>query len=198
MSLKKLLKGFISMFFRGLLFVVPLVLIVWGTVKLVVWIEHLISKQIVIQGTLIPGFVIALVLLVFIALLGWIGTTIIAVPIRNYFNRLMDNAPLLRTVYSAIKDLMGTVVGQRKSFNQPVLVKLEQSGMVERLGFITQEDLSDLGMDEGRIAVYLPFSYSFSGHLVIVPRSQVSKVDAKSADVMKFIVSGGVANIEAE
>ena len=43
-----------------------------------------------------------------------------------------------------------------------------------------------------------PFPTVFSGHLVIVPRSQITKVDAKSADVMKFIVSGGVANIDSE
>ena len=74
---------------------------------------------------------------------------------------------------------------------------MNESGL-EKLGFITQEDLSKLGI-EGKVAVYLPHSYNFSGNLFIVPSQNVIILkSASSADVMKFIVSGGVTEIESK
>ena len=64
---------------------------------------------------------------------------------------------------------------------------------LEKLGFITEEDLGVLGLPAGRVAVYLPHSFAWSGNLYIVPADHVTPLDAKAADVLKFIVSGGVA-----
>jgi len=108
----------------------------------------------------------------------------------------LDGAPLIRTIYNAVKDLVGAFVGKKKSFSQPVLVKLSNDTAIEKLGFITSEDLSELGLDSTKIAVYLPHSYAFSGNLFIVDRRNVTPINAKSADVMKFIVSGGVAKAD--
>jgi uncharacterized membrane protein len=62
---------------------------------------------------------------------------------------------------------------------------------LEKLGFLTAKDLSRLG-ELDKVAVYFPHSYNFSGELFIVPRDQVKKIDVNPAEVMKFIVSGGV------
>ena len=56
---------------------------------------------------------------------------------------------------------------------------------------MTSDDLTELGIPSGKVAVYLPHSYAFSGNLFIVPAENITLVDAKAADVMKFIVSGG-------
>ena len=45
----------------------------------------------------------------------------------------------------------------------------------------------------GRVAACLPHSFAWSGNLYIVPADHVTPLDAKAADVLKFIVSGGVA-----
>ena len=60
---------------------------------------------------------------------------------------------------------------------------------------MTSDDLTELGIPSGKVAVYLPHSYAFSGNLFIVPAENITLVDAKAADVMKFIVSGGVSKI---
>lgn len=133
-----------------------------------------------------------------VTIIGYVGSTIIAEPIRRYFNRLLDRAPLLKTTYTALSDFLSTIVGKRKSFSHPVLIKMDRNSDVERLGFVTEEDLTQLGLPEGKVAIYLPFSYSFSGNLIILPVANVTPIDAKSADIMKFIVSGGVAHIEKE
>ena len=45
---------------------------------------------------------------------------------------------------------------------------------------------------EGQVAVYVPFSYSVAGHIVIMPADRVEPLAADAADAMAFIVSGGV------
>ena len=46
---------------------------------------------------------------------------------------------------------------------------------------------------QDKVAVYLPHSYNFSGNFYIVPREHVTLIDLPGADVMKFVVSGGVS-----
>lgn len=65
---------------------------------------------------------------------------------------------------------------------------------LEKLGFITEEDLSKLD-EKGKVVVYFPHSYNFSGELFIVPKNQVRSIDVNPADLMKFIVSGGATGI---
>ncbi len=132
-----------------------------------------------------------------LTLLGALASTIVLKPFTYLFSRFLDRAPLIRTIYNAVKDLVGAFVGKKKSFSQPVLVKLSNDTTIEKLGFITSEDLHELGLDSTKIAVYLPHSYAFSGNLFIVDRRNVTPLSAKSADVMKFIVSGGVAKADA-
>jgi len=75
------------------------------------------------------------------------------------------------------------------------LVMLDQSGVLNRLGFITSTDINDLGIKD-KIAVYLPSSYGVLGELYIIPATHIKPIDANSADVMKFIVSGGVTKVK--
>ena len=66
---------------------------------------------------------------------------------------------------------------------------------LEKLGFLTEHDLAILG-EEDKVAVYFPHSYNFSGELFIVPSNQVRELDISPTDVMKFIVSGGVSQLD--
>ena len=80
-----------------------------------------------------------------------------------------------------------------------MLVKTAEGSNVEVIGFVTDDDLAELGdLDtKGKIAVYVPMSYSFSGHLIIVPKTSVTVVDRNAVEVMKYIVSGGIVEIES-
>ena len=98
-------------------------------------------------------------------------------------------------IYSSVKDLLSAFVGKERKFDKPVLVSLDKEGVLKRLGFITSDDLNDLGITD-RIAVYLPSSYGVLGELYVVPKEKIELIDANSADVMKFIVSGGVTKVK--
>ena len=91
---------------------------------------------------------------------------------------------------------MGTFVGKKKGFSQPVLIKLYENSTIERIGFITNEDLSTLRIKEGKALVYLPHSYAFSGQLFVVDRRYITPIDSSSSEIMKLIISGGVTEIE--
>jgi uncharacterized membrane protein len=129
--------------------------------------------------------------------LGWLGAKFINETIRYWFDRMLDRIPLIKTIYKSVTELLGAFVGQKKSFNRPVLVKMSQENDIEVIGFITDDDLQELGNIKDKIGVYLPMSYSFSGHLVIVPVQNVKPIDKRSVDVMKYIVSGGVVDIDS-
>ena len=82
--------------------------------------------------------------------------------------------------------------GDKRRFDRPVTVALSEAGDVRTLGFVTQDDLTFLALP-GHVAVYVPFSYSVAGTLVIVPRERVQLLDADAASVMALAVSGGVS-----
>ena len=103
-------------------------------------------------------------------------------------------APIVKIVYSSVRDLIEAFVGDKKRFNRPVLVSLTADGALRSPGFITRDDLSALG-DSTRVAVYLPQSYNFAGSLIVVPRDRVTLVDVESSQLMTFIVSGGVSGV---
>lgn len=184
------LKPYFGYFFKGLIVVVPLAVTIYVVVQAFWFIDGLIPMKFRIPGMGILLFVAA------ITALGYLATTVIAEPIVNYSNRLLDKVPLVKTLYTSIKDLLSAFVGTKKRFNEPVLVDVGNNGKLQKIGFITAEDLAQIGLPSHKIAVYLPHSYNFSGNLFIVDANAVTPIKAKSADIMKFIVSGGVSNLE--
>lgn len=182
------MKKIINYFLQGLLYIVPISV----TLYVVYWTFQKIDGILPFQ---FPGLGL-IVIIALITFIGFAGSVIIASPINSFFQRLLRKAPLLKTIYSSMKDLMSTFVGKKKGFNQAVLIKLYENSTIERLGFITNENLSSLGIKGGKILVYLPHSYAFSGQLFVVEKSYVTPIDKPSSEIMKLIVSGGVTEIE--
>ncbi len=157
--------------------------ILWATIK---WLDALLPLW-------FPGAGI-LIMLGSVTVVGYIGSTLIARPILALIEGLLSRLPLINIVYTSLKDLISAFVGDKKKFTSPVLVTLNRESELGKLGFITQTDLAALDMP-GKVAVYLPHSYNFSGDLYIVPRENVTPLHSSGASVMKFIVSGGVTHV---
>ena len=83
-------------------------------------------------------------------------------------------------------------MGEKKRFDQPVIVTLHPGGSAKAIGFVTRKDMSMFGLMD-HMAVYFPQSYNFAGHLLVFPREQVKPLAMESSEVMTFIVSGGVS-----
>jgi uncharacterized membrane protein len=190
------MKRLLGYFFQGLIYLAPLGITIFVLYKSFVFLDSLLKPLVTDYLNInIPGLSIVIVFLL-VAMLGFMGRTIIARPIKRLVNHLVNRVPLIKVIYTSIKDLLSAFVGKEKKFNQPVLVKVNTISDLEKLGFLTQTDISKLGVTGNKVAVYFPHSYNFSGELFIVPTEHVKKIDAPPADVMKFIVSGGVANYD--
>ena len=171
-------------FVRGLVIVVPVAVTIWVIVRAFNAVDTLV-------GFKYPG-------IGFVVIVG--GTLLIGVLASNFIGRsfvaltdaVFTRAPLVRIIYASIRDLLEAFVGDQKRFDRPVAVAINDG--VSTLGFMTQDDLGSLAMP-GRVAVYLPFSYSMSGTVVVVQASRVTPLVADSASVMALIVSGGVSRV---
>ncbi len=171
-------------FLRGLVLTVPAVLTVWVSWATIRWVDGLL-------GVRVPGAgLLATVALV--TLIGAAASSYVATMALGWLERLLERLPFVRLLYTSTKDLLNAFVGEERRFTRAVRVALSDDGAVSVLGFVTAESLADLGLP-GQVAVYLPQSYNFAGNLILVPADRVTPVKADSAEVMAFIVSGGVS-----
>jgi uncharacterized membrane protein len=189
-----MIKRIIRYFFQGLIFFAPSAATLYILYIVFTYVDNFIqSFMLGILPFKIPGLGIV-VILILITFLGFIGQSILFRPFAMMVDRLFQKAPLIRVLYSSIRDLLSAFVGKEKKFNKPVLVKVNTVSELEKMGFITNEDLSDLNIKD-KVAVYFPHSYNFSGEMFIVPKELVRPVSISSSEAMKFIVSGGVTKV---
>lgn len=188
------MKRLAAYFFQGFLYIAPLGVTGYVLYRVFALVdEPLRQLEVLFFDKHIPGLgVLAVVTL--LTLLGWLGSTIIARPIKAVVRKLLDRAPLIGAIEGAVRDLLSALFAKERKFSHPVVVQMSGVSDLEKLGFITQEDLTDLGLRE-KVAVYFPHSYNFSGELFIVPRERVRVVNVSAQAAMKFIVSGGMIHL---
>jgi uncharacterized membrane protein len=174
-------------FLRGLVIVVPIALTLYLVYEAFVRIDRLILFP-------TPGVGVA-VMFVSIIIIGALASNFVGRRLLALTDTIFARAPLVRIIYASIKDLLEAFVGDKKRFDKPVTVSLTEDGGLKTLGFVTQEDLGFLGLPNS-VAVYLPFSYSMAGSLVIVPAERVQRLETDSASIMALVVSGGVSRVD--
>jgi uncharacterized membrane protein len=174
-------------------------LVIVGPIGITAWAIYVVFTSL---DSLIPwvsdwapgiGFVIVIA---FITLVGYSGT-------RFFFGRwivegfsyLLEHTPGIKHIYSSVKDVMDSFVGDKKKFNRPVWVRTHANPELWRIGFLTQNDLAEFGQAD-KVAVYLPHSYAISGWVIVVSPVDVKPVEGmNAAEAMKFAVSGGIAGV---
>jgi uncharacterized membrane protein len=179
---------------QGILLVGPLAFTMYILYVMFTYTDELLRSF--MAGTIgwqIPGMGILLVLLLLI-LVGFVGQTIIARPFKAILKYIIRRIPILELIYQSFEDFLNAIFGEKRKFNKPVVVKMYEHTDLEKIGFITAQDLSAFG-ESGKVAVYFPFCYSIAGEVYIVPSDRVKILPLSTAEVMKFVVSGGVAEI---
>lgn len=185
----------LNYFASGLLLVGPIYLTLWIIMTAVQTLDNLLPVYLDIWGNDKPVYFPGLGLLVIVSLivlLGYIFSTVVPQSFFNMWDRLVNRIPLVSLIYTSIKDLLAAFVGDKRKFSHPVMVTVYKDSGIKKFGFITQHDLAHFNIQD-HMAVYLPHAYAFSGQLAIVPKENITLVDASSTDVMKMIVSGGVS-----
>ena len=189
----------LNYFLQGLLITVPITVTFVVIIQAIIWIDDLIPVHLPVT---IPGFssfdipgIGIMVLFAVITILGYFASFLVANPLFSMVEKLLGKTPLLKIIYTSMKDLVEAFVGEKKRFTKPVLVTVSKDPMIQRIGFVTENDLTRLGIEASKLAVYLPFSYGFNGQLLIVESSCVRELDVTGTEMMKFIISGGVTDI---
>ncbi len=181
------LPPFASYFFQGILLIAPVLLTFYVIYWIIAFIDSLVPAP-------IPGLGL-LIFLVAVTIIGFLSNNFLIRPLFERAEGIITRLPLANIIYTSLKDLFSAFVSEKKKFDQPVLVVFNKQSGLKKMGFITQEDVSDLGL-EGHAAVYFPHSYNFSGNLYIVPKENIIPLPNLSAtEAMKFIVSGGVTAV---
>ena len=171
-------------FLRGLLITAPAVLTFYLCWLAITWLDGLL-------GTSIPGLGVAAAV-VGITLIGLLASNLVTRTVIATAGQAFARLPLVRLLYTSIKDLLNAFVGEQRRFNRPVRARIgEGTAEVYLIGFVTADALGHLGLP-GQVAVYVPFSYSVAGHILILPAERISPLQADAAETMAFIVSGGV------
>ena len=173
-------------FLRGLVIVVPIALTIYIVYQTFLALDRLLQPWIET-----PGLGIAIVLAA-IVVIGALASNFVIRRTLGVTEMIFTRAPIVRIIYAAIKDLLEAFVGNKRRFDRPVSVSLAEGADVRLFGFVTRDDLSDMAMPD-HVAVYLPFSYTWDGCLVVVPRSRVTPLTSDSASIMSLVMSGGVS-----
>ncbi len=173
-------------FGRGLLVLVPTV----GTIYTVWLVLHYIDSAL---GVPIPGLGLVITLTL-IVVTGFVTSNVIGQAVIGTFERGLKRLPVVSLLYTSLKDLLGAFVGDKKSFDRPAMISLDDEGKTKLFGFVTCQHFDDARLSK-HVAVYLPQAYNFAGNVIIVPKDRVEYVDAEPAQFLAFVVSGGVSEM---
>ena len=181
-----MIQRLIRYFFSGTLFIVPLVATIYFIFVSFRWLDGLIELP-------YPGLGLLIILAV-ITGFGYLTSGLAQKTLIHWFDQLVNRIPLVKIVYSSLKDLIGAFVGDQKKFDKPVLVRINRENNLHRIGFVVQQDLSGVGLPD-MVAVYFPQSYAVAGDHFLVHRENIFPLDVSGPAAMKFIVSGGVTGL---
>ena len=193
-SLRNLLTTFLSGLVVSLPIIVTLAVLVW----LVVLAESVMGGAL---AFLLPegAYVAGMGLVVGLGLIFAIGLAtrlILFQSLVDAAERQLNRIPLVKTLYGAVRDLMGLLSSQDKSARFSKMVIVAWPGVPMRLfGFITLEDFSTLNIEaaDDEVAVYLPLSYQIGGYMALIPRQYLKPVDMKLEEGMRFVVTAGMS-----
>ncbi|MBP6623551.1 MAG: DUF502 domain-containing protein [Chitinophagaceae bacterium] len=183
--MRKAAQLLLKYFFQGIIIVSPLAITAWAVYSIFDFLD--LKNENWPRGI---GFFIVIGSLV---LIGWLGSTFLVWKfLIDFFEGILERTPFIKYIYTSVKDVVESFMGDKKKFTKPVLVKVRSSPEIFQIGFITQKELGRLGLQD-HVAVYMPHSYAVSGFLFIVHKDDITPLDINPSQAMKMAVSGGVA-----
>lgn len=184
---KILWRMFASNFFQGLLIIAPIGITIYLIYWMLSFLDHIIPVN-------VPGLGLVILIAV-ITFVGYLSRNYLVRPVLKGMENFMSRMPLVKIIFSSVKDLFVAFLSEERKLESPVFVIINRESNIKRLGFVTNDNMSSLGLTD-EVAVYFPHSYNFSGNLFVVPRANIIPVkNLTSSQAMKMIISGGVAQI---
>ncbi|MHB1420981.1 MAG: DUF502 domain-containing protein [Bacillota bacterium] len=169
-------------FLQGLAFLAPIYFSLYFVYRVFISSDGLFGRLLTPLGLDYPGLGIIFAFIV-ISATGILISHAISKRFVRWVDRFFNRLPIVKLLYSMIKDVINSMGGERKAFGD--VVKVEIAGGISVLGFKTKDLEND-------VAVYIPQAYHFAGFVIIVPKDKVTPVNISVGEAMKFILSAGL------
>jgi len=193
---KSLLAHLRAAFLRGVAIIIPLALTIWFFRALLNAIDGIFSPLLAEWiGRHIPGLGF-LSMLVMILLVGLLTRNLVGRLLLGWFESLVRSIPFVRSVYSAVRDLVNAFAldSKGKTFRQVVMIEYPRKGLYT-IGFVTNE-MPYVGPDQEKatfLNVYIPNPPNpTSGLLVLVPPAEAIPLALSVEQGLKLVLSGGI------
>ena len=195
---RSILIKFRNYFFAGVVVLVPLGITLYFTLFLINISSKILPKELNPNHYLpydIPGveIIISILLITFI---GWISLSFIGKQLLEIFNNILKRIPFLRTVYSAIAQMIETFTKREEGKKNVVLVEYPRKGSWA-VGFATKDNAGEITnkTKKNLVNVFIPTTPNpTSGFLLMFPKEEIIYLDMTFEEASKFIVSAGTSN----
>lgn len=195
-------------FVTGLLFCLPVSL----TIYIIIWLVNFLASPargglkyfLHFFGVDLPAtplfnaavtIVAAFIVAVAIAFIGFVSRNLFGRFFIGLLEKLLHRLPMVRSIYSAIKQIIDTfsVGGKEETFSRAVMVEFPRRDCWT-VGFLTHEGETEFSRLAGTalVHVFVPTTPNpTGGYMIFVPANEIKPLDVSVADAMKMIVSGG-------
>lgn len=196
-----MLKRITDIFFRGLLTLLPIVITFYFFYSCVLILENMLGQffRVVLMESYIPGLGL-LTTLILIFVFGLILTHFISKSIWEQIENKLTQVPLIKALYSPLKDLMGLFNSDgQKDLKSVVMVELSDGAHV--VGLVTRDHFEDVpGTQDptlkttfdGKVAVYIPLSYALGGFTLLLDKSKIKKINIPVEKALSLAITGWV------
>jgi len=187
-----------KLFLKGLAVVIPVALtlaILWWMAAGAEQLMGGVLKFTLPEGWYVPGMGL-ISGLVLIALIGLLSHVLIFQKLFNLGDAIFHRLPLVKTIYTAIKDFIGYLNPDKDSAMSKVVMVQLPGQSFQLMGFVTREQFDDLPFTpsaEDPVAVYMPMSYQIGGYTLFLPRSALTPLDIPFETAMRLVLTGGIS-----
>ena len=193
-------------FIAGVVVVSPIALTVWLVTLVVGFVDEnvlpLLGERYHPANYLpfaVPGIGVVIFAVV-ITFIGWVATGLVGRTVVRLGERLLDRMPVIRSIYSAFKQIFEAVFSQSsRAFRDVVLIPYPRPGSWA-IGFATgttrgevQKAIAGDAPDDEVVNVFVPTTPNpTSGFLLFLPKKDVIFLDMSVEQGIKLVISGGV------
>ncbi|GIV29924.1 MAG: hypothetical protein KatS3mg028_0990 [Bacteroidia bacterium] len=191
------MKKLLTYFIQGIAVLIPVIVTLYIIIKIIsIFVDFFV--WIGITGNVLLDVLLGLIVMLMVIIgVGVMASNYFFGNLMHFFENQFEKLPLIRHIYSPVKDFTEAFVGNKKKFKYPVLVQTSPQNNYKEIGFVTRQDLSDMGMED-YVAVYIPFSYSLAGRMILIQKQYIEPFSQNPTDTMKFIISGGIYDMGKE
>ncbi|WP_299660695.1 DUF502 domain-containing protein [uncultured Ruegeria sp.] len=198
-----LLSGLRASFLTGIVVIAPVWLTIWLIWSVVGWIDSAVLPLIPQKfqpseyvGINLRG-VGVIIFLIFTIIVGWIAKGILGRSLIHFAESLVNRMPVVRSVYSGIKQISETVFAQtERSFEKACLIQYPRRG-IWAIGFVSttaRGEVNERADTAGELlSIFVPTTPNpTSGFLLFFPAEDVILLDMSIEDAAKLVISAGL------